>query len=438
MADVNPAELLAPEITWTPWWWQDRGPIVIPDFDLPPHVDVLIVGAGYTGLSAALTLARAGVRVLVCELGDPGEGASSRNGGMVGDRLRFPYTELRRRFGERLAGRMVGEARQSVDYVERLIQECQIDCHFSRMGRFYGANRSRDYDAMARELEAEHNAIGGESLMVPQQDQGQYTGSPIFHGGRLNPMTGGLQPALFHAGLLSAVQAAGAMVTARTGVLSVDETDNGMEVETSFGMVRADKVLICTNGYSGPAIPEIQRRVIPIRSTIIATTEIGPAMVESLMPGGRMTVDSLNILSYFRPTPDRQRILLGSRPGIFDNNPRDAAISLIRRLVHLFPQLSRTEITHCWSGLVAYAFDSIPKVGMTDRLGYAMCYGGSGVAMSTWLGHKLAQKALNDPLGRTAFDDFEFPTRWYYHGRPWFLPVAMAWYNLVDTWRMRG
>ena len=145
-----------------------------------------------------------------------------------------------------------------------------------------------------------------------------------------------------------------------------------------------------------------------------------------------MVVDSYHLLNYFRPSPDGKRILLGSRPGWGGGTEARLASYLGKRLGGIFPDLDGTAITHCWWGKVAFSFDTFPKIGMTDKVGYAMGYAGSGVAMSTWLGHKLGQKAMDDLSGRTAFDELGFPAPFYYNGWPWFLGPLVGWYGFSD------
>lgn len=426
---LRPAE----DLKFEPYWWRERDRSPTPEPDLPERVDVAIVGGGYTGLSAALTLARAGASVAVFDTEDPGDGASSRNGGMFGDRLKPGFGGLARRFGTARAVAMLDEASASVEFIERLAIDNGIACDFARMGRFYPAVTRAHYDSMAAGLEAEKAARPVQAEMVPADEQSQFIGSRFYAGGRLHHDTGGLHPAKFHDGLLAAARAAGALVAGRTAVLGLEETDNDIVLETSLGFVAAEKVLICTNGYTGPLTPEHQARVIPVTSAIVATDELDPDLVRRLIPGGRMIADSFNLLNYYRPSPDGRRILLGSRPGVGVGGDRKLAAHLGRRLGEIFPELDGVSLTHCWWGKVAFSFDGLPKIGLDGRIGHAMCYAGSGVAMSNWMGHKLAQKALGDLAGRSAFDDVGFPERFFYGGRPWFLGPAMAWYGFRDS-----
>jgi glycine/D-amino acid oxidase-like deaminating enzyme len=423
---------VSPELNQEPLWWELRNRTSLPEPDLPGQVDFAIIGGGYTGLSAAITLANTGASVVVFDENDPGDGASTRNGGMAGNRLKPDFRKLAKQFGERQAIKLLDEAAASLDFLERRIIDNGIDCDFNRMGRFVGAVNKSHYESMARDMEAEKAHREFEAVMVSADEQSQFLRSPLYHGGRLHHDTGGVHPAKLHDGLLATARSAGAIIAARTPVLSLEETDEGYVLETGLGYVDAGKVLVCTNGYTGSATPEFENRVVPVTSAIVATEELDPTLIDQLMPGGRMITDTYNLLNYFRPSPDGKRILLGARPTFTAGTGAKLADYLGRRLGNIFPELDGTAITHCWSGKVAFSFDTFPKVGLDGNIGYAMCYGGSGVVMSSWMGHKLAQKALGDLAGRTAFDDMPFEGRFYYDGWPWFLGPAFAWYGLRD------
>ncbi len=425
---------LADDLILRPLWWDDRKRIALPEPVLPQKVDVAIVGGGYTGLSAALTAAHGGATVVVFDAEDPGDGASSRNGGMVGDRLKPSFPTLEKTFGTERAKALMAEPTNAVDYLERLIIDLGIECDFGRMGRYYPAANPAHFRALEAALQAEQAARGDiDATMVSRDEQAQFLASPLYAGGRLQTRTGGLHPARFHDGLIDAARNAGVVIASRTAVLGLEEEDDFIRLDTGLGYLNAGRVLICTNGYTGDLQPDLQRRVIPVTSAIAATEELDPALVERLIPGGRMITDSFNLLNYYRPSPDGRRILLGTRPGLFAARPGPRLAQYIgNRIGQIFPELDGTSITHCWWGKVAFSVDDFPKIGLQDRIGHALCYGGSGVAMSVWLGHKLAQKALGDLAGRTAFDDMPFPGRFYYRSWPWFLGPAMAWYEAKD------
>ena len=416
-----------------PFWWDaaprqdDEQPA------LPSEVDALVVGAGFSGLGTARVLARAGKSVLVCEAGVVGYGASTRNGGMLGPSFHKLGTQgLKAHYGEKRTDEILNESIGIVSFMRRLIDAEGIDCHYHRTGRFRGASRPSHYDSMARETERQIAATGLQAEMVPRARVRDEIGTDRFYGGVRYEMDGGLHPAKYHDGLVRVVRAAGATVAGLTAVTEIAPDSAGFRVTTSRGAVRAGQVAICTNGYTGKVTPWFRRRVLPIRSSIIATEPLDPAVMDRLMPTRRMYGDSRRIMAYYRPSPDGTRILFGGRGSSRDNALVNAR-KLRASMVDVFPELDRAQITHSWSGLVAYAFDHVPHLGQHDGLWYAMGYCGSGVGRATFFGTKLGSKMLGDEeAGRSAFDDLPLETKPLYTGNPWFMSPIIQWHRMLD------
>jgi glycine/D-amino acid oxidase-like deaminating enzyme len=209
----------------------------------------------------------------------------------------------------------------------------------------------------------------------------------------------------------------------RTKVTGLRRDRDRFSVATTSGTVSAREVVIATNGYTGAVTPWLRRRIVPIPSQIIVTESLGKAVMDRLLPQRRMMGDSSKLHHYYRPSPDGLRIMFGGRAG-FDY--------LFGEMVKLFPELSRVRITHSWSGNTGYTFDTMPHIGLHDGMHYAMGFCGSGVSMGSYLGWKVAQRILGTGEGSTALDAVPFPTRPFYTGTPWFLPLAMAYYELRD------
>ena len=198
------------------YWWSDAPLIALPSKPVPAAADVVIVGAGYTGLAAAIRLARAGRSVQVFDKQRPGEGASTRNGGITSGNLRPGHAELAKRFGEVRAAAILAEAKAAREDLYRFIAEERIDCDFALTGRFSGASAPGDYDRLARDAEALNRAFGIEAYAVPRGEQRAVLGTDFYHGGAVRMDIGGLHPAKFHAGLLRLALAAGAAVHGET------------------------------------------------------------------------------------------------------------------------------------------------------------------------------------------------------------------------------
>ncbi len=427
---------LTPDASFDPWWWEASPPAAPDTAPLPPHCDVAIVGAGYTGLSAALTLARAGRSVLVLDAGLAGAGASTRNGGMIGSGHRLGFPALTDRLGRDRAAAVLREGVASLDFTAALIEREKIDCQFTRSGRFRAAWRARDYDGMGRELDMLRREIGLEADMVPRSEQHREVRTDCYQGGAVYHRHGALHPALFHNGLLACARAAGAHIADHSAVSATRREGGGFTLATARGQVQAGAVIVATNGYTGSESPSLRRRLVPLSSYIVATEPLPAGTVAELIPGGRMIVETRSRHCYYRGSPDGRRIIFGGRAALGAIAPEPAAARLRKLLVQVFPSLAETRFTHSWSGRIAFPRDQMPHVGAIDGIHFALGYSGSGVAMAPYLGHKVALKVLGAADGRTAFDDIPLTAIPFHRGRPWFLPFLDIGYRIRD--RLEG
>lgn len=373
-----------------PYWWLDAPrPPEMPCEQLE-KVDVAIVGAGFTGLNAALVLARAGLSVAVFESGQLGEGASSRNGGMIGPSFhKLGIDGLRAKYGQDRTDDIIRESLGFVGYLEGFLKAERIDAEFVRNGRFRGALKPQHYDDMQRQLESLQQACGVKGAMVPQKDQASETGSKHFFGGVVYDTDGGLHPAKYHDGLTARVREAGAQILPHTPVEKINHMAGGYLVSTPRGTTRVTHVAICTNGYTTQSFAGLRRRVLPLRSAMIATVPIDPDLMDRLMPKRRVYGDSRRIVAYYRPSPDGTRILFGGRATGLREDAKCNAAQLRTSMIEIYPELRDVPIDNVWSGLVAYTFDYAPHIGQRDGLYYAMGYCGSGVARARTSGTSL-------------------------------------------------
>lgn len=428
--------ILSPDVKLQPYWWDEAPRPVLPETSVPREADVVVVGAGYTGLTAALTLARAGRGVVVCDAEDAGHGCSSRNGGQLGFGLKPGLDGLRSKYGAERGTAIFKESMAAFDFLAEFIQREQIACHFQRKGRFIGAHRPGHYDALARRLETYRKELGVETHAVPRAEQHTEMGTDLYFGGGVIANNAALQPAMYHYGLLERALNAGATVLARTPVTGIAREGARFNVTTTRGGISCGHVIVATNGYSRDfdSLPAFRRRVIPIGSYMLATEPIEPALMDRLMPTDRVNNDTRRVVLYYRASPDRRRIVMGGRVALGETDPSVSGPRLHAVMAEIFPELREVRVSHSWLGFVAYTFDQLPHIGAIDGLHYAMGYCGSGVCMGTYLGHKVAHKVLGDAEGRTAFDDLTFETRPFYDGMPWFLAGAVLWYRLMDRY----
>jgi glycine/D-amino acid oxidase-like deaminating enzyme len=419
----------------TPYWWEQAPPPVPPGRSLEPRSDVVIVGAGYTGLSAGLTLARAGRSVQIFDRQPPGTGASTRNGGIASGNLRPSYHQMLRKFGATRAAALAAEAKAAREDLARFIKDEHIDCDFRLSGRFTGAASAADYDGLTREADMLRQRWGIEAHAVTKAEQRGVLGTDFYHGGLVRNDIGGLHPAKLYAGMFRLAEVAGARIHAETAVLGFARSGGGFRVETARGAVEAGHVILGTNGYTDGVDPWLRRRLVPVRSRIIATAPLSNNLMAELMPKQVMCAETRKLHYYYRPSPDGTRILFGGRDGSIAGEPAWPTQNLRRALADIFPVLAGVDITHSWWGHVAMNRDMIPRIFSRQGMRYAVGYCGSGVVWARWAGQKAAWQILGDERGQSALAFRPPPAIPLYTGKPWFLPAVFAWYSAQDRWR---
>jgi len=412
---------------------------VVPVRELPERVDVAVIGAGFTGLSAARTLAGGGARVVVLEAENVGWGASCRNGGMVLSGLKLGTPTLLARYGRETTKRMYAASLESIDCVEEIVRAEGIACDFSRTGHLEVPCKAKLFEEFRRGAETIEREFGRRLTIVEKEDLPSEIGSAIYHGGMVDEVSAGVNPARYVAGLGCAAAKAGAAVHEKTRVTGLSRAaqggESGWKVATSRGVVQAKDVLVATSGYTSGITPVLQKKLIPIGSFIIVTDVLRKELARELSPRGRMIYDSKNYLYYYRLTPD-QRMLFGGRAAFFpenENTVRESARILREGMISVYPQLRGVKVEYVWGGTLDFAFDIMPHAGRMDGMYFSVGYAGHGVAMATLLGKRVAESILTG-RDENPFAKIPFPGAplGMYNGKPWFLPFAGAWYKFLD------
>ncbi len=412
-----------------PYWWDG---IDWPELggDPPEQADLLVIGAGYTGLSAAIAAHDAGAKVVVIEASVPGKGASSRNGGMVGAHPRLGWDALKASYGAVTADAIFAESGAALDWVQNLIARENINCDYVNSGRIQLAYTQNHLTAQRVLVDWLDEKSAVKCSLVDAEHLAQEIVTPLYRGGLLFPEHGALHPAKYYLGLLNAVLRRDVPVIAQAPAISVQSEGAHKIVGTPKGAIKAANVVLATNGYTTKPFNWFMRRVFPIPSFLIATEPLSPKVIEELAPGGRMMVETRARHSYFRASPDGTRIIFGGRAAMVNVNLRTAALRLHDTMSEIWPSMKDTKISHVWTGNTGFSFGQMPVVGQHDGIHFAMGFSGSGTVLAPYLGAKAALQALGDPEGETAYSHIHLKTRWFHPGGcPHFLKGGEFWFK---------
>lgn len=409
--------------------------------ELPPlrgdaQADVVVIGAGYTGLSAAHHLAQSGLAPIVLEANRPGWGASGRNGGVITAKFRLSFPAIAAGHGRDMAKRMYEIAHEATDIVSELVDAHGIDdAGLTRSGQVKAAHNQETLAYAVKEAEWLRAELGDTTMSVLSADQVRdETGSAGFVGGVLNAGSGGIHPLNYLHGLAEGVSQRGIAIYAGTPALQLRREGSGVLVETPGGTVRAKQAIVATNSYSDltPATRDYQRTLIPFRSAIIATEKLSPNLAASVMPTRRTYTETKRMMRWFRMVDDR--IVFGGR-GAFGKTDSPAAFrALHKAMIGIFPQVADVPLAFSWSGLVAMTLDSVPHVGrVDDRVMIALGYNGAGVAMSSLMGRYLAAFARKERPDVGLLDAGRMRRVPFYPLREPAVRMVAGWYQFLDA-----
>lgn len=396
---------------------------------LPDAADVVVIGGGITGLSAARRAVELGATVALLDAERLGWGASTRNGGMCHPGFKHSVTELVAKHGETKGTAIY---RESIDAFEHVRELCttRIEADFVQSGHVVAASTPAVADGFAASALALAR-VDMPAHVVARADLRTEIGTDAYFGGLVVERSAGLHPGKLTAGLARLAGEAGVRLFEGTRALRIrPQADGRSVVETSRGAILARDVIVATNGYTGGVTPTLRRRLLSIGSYIIVTERLPADLAAEISPRGRMFFDTRNFLSYWRLTPDN-RLLFGGRASMWPTSVARTAAILQRSMVEVHPQLRGTRIAYAWGGRVAFTYDRMVHAGRADGVTYAVGCCGSGVAIMPYLGVKVAEwvgGGAAPELAAVGFPLVPAP----YEGRAWFLPLAGEYWKAKD------
>jgi gamma-glutamylputrescine oxidase len=406
--------------------------LAFPPLDGPAKANVAIIGGGYTGLSAALHLAEAGVDVVVIEAERVGWGASGRNGGQLHSGQRRDQDWLEAKLGREDAHHLWRLAEEAKALVKELIAKHGIDCDW-RAGLIETAHRRRLVAGEIAYVEKLKRDYGYDAVEWLDRDALAATiGTDVYFGGRRDAEAGHLDPLKFAQGLARAAAQAGARIFEGTRAIRLT-AGTTHRLETAHGAITADIVILAGNGYLDGVDEEVEARVMPIDNYILATAPIGAGRPGGLIPGGEAVSDSRFVVYYFRPSADG-RLVFGGGETYSRRAPADVAGFVRGHLAKIYPQLKDVPVDYAWGGTLAITLPRLPFIRRVRPGVYAATgYSGQGVALAPFAGKVLAEAIAGDPARLDRFAALSMPR---FPGgkllRHPALVAGMLWYALRD------
>ncbi|MDD1497207.1 FAD-binding oxidoreductase [Agrobacterium sp. CNPSo 3708] len=404
---------------------------VRPKLEGEMHADICVIGAGFTGMSAALELAEKGFSVIVLEGTRIGFGASGRNGGQIVNGYSRDLETIAGRYGQEKAVKLGEMSLEGGQIIRERVAKYGIDCDLVDGGFFAAFTQKQIQEMEANKTHWEKHGHSGLE-MVSKAEVGHYVKSDRYAGGMIDRFGGHIHPLNYVLGEAAAVEKLGGRIFENSRVIGV-EKGTSPTVRTAHGKVTAKYVLVCGNAYLGKLLPEIGDRMMPVSSQVMATEPLDAGLIESLLPANYCVEDANYILDYYRRTSDN-RLLYGGGIGYGGSDPADLTSVIRPNMLKTFPQLKDVKIDFAWSGNFALTLTRIPHMGrLSENIYFSHGDSGHGVTTTQLLGRILAE-VVSGHAGRfdvwSSLPNFQFPG-----GKTFRVPLTVLgawWYGLRD------
>jgi glycine/D-amino acid oxidase-like deaminating enzyme len=399
----------------------------------PAEADVVVIGAGVTGLTAARRLSDLGKSVIVVDAQRLGDGASAVNGGQLNYGLKAPTAAIIKKQGPEVARALWDASLDAIDMARRISKEDGFDSGYRRTGAVSLGYHKSSIGKAYRQKRFLADTFGFETTVYEGEELATVIGSDEFTVALVDSATAAIDPAKYTFGLARAVAGRGAAIVERCRVTALDRSGDAHIVTTSKGTIRAGDVLLATNGYTPKdLVPEVRRQAIPIGSYMVATVPLPDETFDRILPGDRVYWTQRRFLNYFRRSEDN-RLLFGGRPNLSpDLDLYEVGAGMQTTIGEIFPEIAGVELTHVWGGNLAATFDLLPHLGRTSSgVWYAVGYGGHGMSHATHLGTEVGS-LIGGATDESPFLGLPHATRFYYRGTPWFLTAGGILFRGLD------